>query len=79
MPRSTIWFEISGQPRQLEPRDFLGAVQANSFKIPELAVIEISIDMIHQQLAMMPALEPATIAAELFLVSKHLPSWLLGF
>ena len=64
--RSQIWFKISAAPGQILPRDQGSAVQAYGFEIAQFGICEITVDMIHHELAGMFSHETAAIAGGFF-------------
>ena len=59
IPASTIWFEISGLPRQIAPRHVNCAVLAHGTQIAKVCVVEIAIHVIDQDLLAVFGPEPA--------------------
>jgi hypothetical protein len=45
-----IWFKISGLPRQLLLDYFYATVKTHRLEIPEIAVVEITIDVVDHEL-----------------------------
>ena len=72
--RSSVWFKITRPPSNFSLGNFFHTVTTNCFEIFQSGVVEISINVIHQQLTGKSCSKPASITCGFFLVSCRLPT-----
>ena len=77
--KSSVWFKITRPPGNFCPGNFLHTVSTNCAQVSHSGIVEITINVVHQQLTGKSCSKPAPITCRFFLVSCRFPSRLSGF
>ena len=77
--RSNVWFKIARPPSNFGLGYFFHTVATNCTQVSQCNIVEITINVIHQQLTSKPCSKPAFITCGFFLVSCRFPAWFSRF
>jgi hypothetical protein len=73
--RSSVWFKITRPPSNFSPCNFFNTVSTNCSQVSYSSIVEITINVIHQQLTGKSCSKPASVTCGFFLVARRFPAW----
>ena len=76
--RSSVWFKITRPPSDFSSGNFFHTISADCAQVSYSGIVEITINVIHQQLTGKSCSKPASITCGFFLVARTFPTWFSG-